>query len=41
MYLCRYEEPGSEASEREKRERERYIAQVAEEVRALGEGVED
>ena len=35
------EEPGSEASEWEKREREEYLAQVAEEERALGEGAED
>ena len=34
-------EPGSEASEWEKREREEYLAQVAEEERALGEGAED
>ena len=33
------EEPGSEASE--KKEREEYLAQVAEEERALGEGAED
>ena len=35
------EEPGSEASEWEKREREEYLAQVAEEERALGEEAED
>jgi len=29
-------EPGSEASEWEKREREEYLAQMAEEERALG-----
>ena len=34
------EELGSEASEWEKREREEYLAQVAEEERALGEGAE-
>jgi len=37
MKLVADEEPGSEASEREKREREEYFAQVAEEERALGE----
>ena len=35
------EELGSEASEWGKREREEYLAQVAEEERALGEGAED
>ena len=34
-------ELGSEASEWVKREREEYLAQVAEEERALGEGAED
>ena len=32
---------GSEASEWEMREREEYLAQIAEEERALGEGAED
>ena len=35
------EEPGSEVSEREKRGREEYLAQVAEEERLLGERAQD